>query len=258
MTLQSSVQLVAADSRFAAYGTSHQAALALLVVGVVVILWFGRRHRGTERALRLGRMLAVAVLAVTVPLQVLYFTPRYWDLEKTLPLQLCDLASMVAVYALWTRRPWAAALTYFWGLTLTSQAIITPDLAADFPDPIFLLFWAMHLLVIWAAVYLVWGMGLAPTWRTYLVAVAVTATWAVSVYAFNVAFGTNYGYLNAKPAAASALDLLGPWPWYVLNEILIVAAFWALITWPWAARSQAGVELRPDTSSARETAAPVS
>jgi uncharacterized membrane protein YwaF len=43
------------------------------------------------------------------------------------------------------------------GLTLTSQAIVTPDLASDFPDPIFLLFWAMHLLVVWAAVYLVWG-----------------------------------------------------------------------------------------------------
>lgn len=254
MTLQSSVQVVAADSRFTAYGTSHQAALALLGVGVLVILWFGRRHRGTERALRLGRVLAVAVLAVTVPLQVLYFTPRYWDLEKTLPLQLCDLASMVAVYALWTRRPWAASITYFWGLTLTSQAIITPDLAADFPDPIFLLFWAMHLLVIWAAVYLVWGMGLTPTWRTYLIAVAVTAAWAVSVFAFNVAMGTNYGYLNAKPAAASALDLLGPWPWYVLNEILVVAAFWALITWPWAARSRAGAERLADTSSSRPTA----
>ncbi len=235
-------ELVAAGARFEAYGTSHRTALAVLLAGVVVILLFGRQHRATPRAERLGRVLAGAVLVVTVPLQLLYFAPRYWDPEKTLPLQLCDLASMVAVYALWTRRPWAASLTYFWGLTLTTQAIITPDLAADFPDPIFLLFWAMHVLVVWAAVYLVWGLGLAPTWRTYKVAVVLTVVWAVSVFTFNVVADTNYGFLNAKPAAASVLDLLGPWPWYVAAEIAIVATFWALITWPWVARSTVEAE----------------
>jgi len=232
------VDRVLTADRFETYGASHQGALLLLLVGVVALVLFGRRHRGSALAERWGRGMAVAVLAVTVPLQVLYFTPDYWDLEKTLPLQLCDLASGVAVYALWTRRRWAAALTYFWGLTLTSQAVLTPDLAADFPDPIFVLFWAMHLLVVWAAVYLVWALGLGPDWRRYRVAVAVTAAWAVTVYVFNVVVGTNYGYLNAKPSAASALDLLGPWPWYVLNEIVVVAAFWALITWPWARRSR--------------------
>ena len=246
---------VLAADRFAAFGPSHQGALLLLVAGVVAILVFGRRYGGTALAERVGRGMAVAVLAVTVPLQILYFTPEYWDLEKTLPLQLCDLASAVAVYALWTRRPWAAALTYFWGLTLTSQAILTPDLAADFPDPIFLLFWAMHLLVVWAAVYLVWGLGLGPSWRSYRIAVVVTAVWAVTVFAFNVVAGTNYGYLNGKPSAASALDLLGPWPWYLLAEVAIVAVFWALITLPWAARAAAddrsAVRARDDRPTAR-------
>jgi uncharacterized membrane protein YwaF len=99
---------VLASDRFEVFGASHQGALLLLVVGVVAILVFGRRHGGTELAERGGRAMAVAVLAVTVPLQILYFTPAYWDLAKTLPLQLCDLASFVAVYALWTRRRWAA------------------------------------------------------------------------------------------------------------------------------------------------------
>lgn len=232
-----SEQLTLAAGSFETFGLSHQAAIGLLVVGVVVLAWVGRRLRGTARAERLGKGLAVAMLVVTVPLQLLYFTPAYFDWEKTLPLQLCDLASMISVYALWTRRPWAVALTYYWGLTLTTQAIITPDLGADFPDPIFLLFWAMHLLVVWAAVYLTWGLGLAPTWPNYRVAVALTAVWAASLFTFNVLAGTNYGYLNAKPNAASVLDLLGPWPWYVVAEIVIVAAVWALITWPWMTRS---------------------
>ena len=48
------------------------------------------------------------------------------------------------------------------------------------------------------------ALGLGPDWRRYRVAVMVTAGWAVTVYLFNVVVGTNYGYLNAKPSAASA------------------------------------------------------
>lgn len=246
------VPVVLSAGRFEAFGPSHQVALVLLVVGVAAILLFGRRHRGTELAERGGRALALAVLVVTVPLQLLYFTPGYFSLDKTLPLQLCDLASGVAAYALWTRRPWAAALTYFWGLTLTSQAVLTPDLGADFPDPIFVLFWAMHLLVVWAAVYLVWALGLRPSWRSYRISLAVTAVWALTVFAFNVAVDTNYGYLNAKPSAASALDLLGPWPWYLLAEVVIVSAFWALITLPWARRAAVTEQRRADGAQLRQ------
>ncbi|MGH3355384.1 MAG: TIGR02206 family membrane protein [Nocardioidaceae bacterium] len=237
------MQLMLAAERFTAYGASHQAAMVLLAVGAVALVWLGRSHRETDRARWFSRGFAVAVALFTVPLQILYFTPQYWSLERALPLQLCDLAWMVAAYGLWTHRRWAAALAYYWGLTLTTQAVVTPDLAADFPDPVFLLYWGMHLLIVWAAVYLVWGLGLTPTWRGYRTAVVTTAVWAVSVFFFNLATGTNYGYLNAKPPSVSILDLLGDWPWYILAEIAIIATVWALITWPWvrlAARQPSG------------------
>jgi hypothetical integral membrane protein (TIGR02206 family) len=111
--------------------------------------------------------------------------------------------------------------------------VITPALSADFPDLQFVLYWGMHLLVVLAAIYLVWGLGLAPDWRGYRIAIATTAVWAVSVFVFNLVAGANYGYLNAKPGSASILDLLGPWPWYLVAEIAIIAAVWALMTWPW-------------------------
>jgi hypothetical integral membrane protein (TIGR02206 family) len=218
---------------FISYGPSHQVVIVLLLVGGLALVRLGRAFRGDQRGVRLAKVLSVALLLATVPLQLVAFMPGRFDLEHTLPLQLCDLASFVAAYALWTRRPWATALTYFWGLTLTTQAIITPDLSRDFPDRSFMLFWAMHLLIIWAAVYLTWGLRLAPDWRRYRATVGLTAVWAVSVFSFNHLAGTNYGYLNAKPGSASVLDLLGPWPSYVLAEIAIVAAVWALMTWPW-------------------------
>jgi uncharacterized membrane protein YwaF len=45
----------------------------------------------------------------------------------------------------------------------------------------------------------------------------------------NARFGTNYMYLRAKPEAPTLLDLLGPWPWYVLGgEIVAVCLLWLL------------------------------
>lgn len=234
---------LAAD-KFSAYGTSHQVVLAVLVVGAVALVRLGRSHRSTDAADRFSKVFAVAILALTVPLQVRYNTPPLWDFERTLPIQLCDVASIVAVYALWSHRRWATALTYFWGLTLTTQAVITPAVSAGFPALSFILYWGMHLLVVLAAIYLVFGLGLGPDWRAFRTAVGITAVWAVSVFAFNVVSDTNYGYLNAKPGSASVLDLLGPWPWYVLAEIVIVATVWALMTWPWVALTASRARVR--------------
>jgi hypothetical integral membrane protein (TIGR02206 family) len=221
--------------RFTAYDASHRVALLVLVVGALLLVWAGRSLRDRDPGDRFGKALAVAGLAFTVPLQTMYFTPDYWSVQHTLPIQLCDVASVVAAYALWTHRWWAVALIYYWGLTLTTQAIFTPALATPFPEPHFFLYWGMHLMSVWAAVYLTWGRGLRPDWRGYATTLAVTAVWAAAVFTVNLAIGTNYGYLNEKPSSASILDLLGPWPWYVVAEIVIIAVGWALVTWPWVA-----------------------
>lgn len=216
---------------FVAYGPSHLAAMAVLMAGIVAFLAFGRWTRR-----RFDRVFAIAITAIAVPVQLLQFTPAEWDLQTSLPLQLCDWAWLVAAIALWTRSRLAATITYLWGLTLTMQAVVTPALTTSFPGLRWWMFWALHLLVVWAAVHVVWGMKLHPTWTTFAQSVLITLSWLFITFRFNVVVGTNYGYLNAKPAQASALDLLGPWPVYVLAEILIVTAAWALLTWPWTRR----------------------
>ena len=193
----------------------------------------GRAQRGTPRARRFSRAYAVAIPCVTVPSQAFQLTPGDFDLATSLPVQLCDLAWVAAVWALWSHDRVPVALTYFWGLTLTVQGIVTPSLGQAFPHPRYLAFWAMHFLVVWAALYLTLGLGLGPRWREYRVAVAVTVSWAVLVLAFNSVAGVNYGYLNRKPSSASLLDLLGPWPVYVVASLGILLAGWALMTWPW-------------------------
>jgi len=225
--------MLAASERFESFTGQHYLLLGLFAVGCVAVAMLGRRHRDQPSEVTLRRAFAVVLLAFAIPLNVALLLPGEFDKGTSLPLQLCDLAWMTGAIALWTLRPWAIALTYFWALTLTIQAIITPSLGESFPELRFFGFWGQHFLVVWSAVLLAWGLGRAPGWWGYRFTVAVTALWAMVMIGFNKLTDTNYGYLDHKPSSGSALDLLGPWPWYIAAEIVILCVVWALMTWPW-------------------------
>ncbi|HEY0902284.1 MAG TPA: TIGR02206 family membrane protein [Marmoricola sp.] len=231
---------------FESFTAEHYGILTLLLVGAAVLGSVGLRQRAAGADVRFRRGFAIAIPVFTVPMQVLQLLPDDFTLGTSLPLQVCDLSWMVAVYALWTRSEPASALLYFWGLTLTVQAAVTPSLAETYPDPRYFMFWGMHLLTIWAAVYLACLVG-GPSWRGFRFAFVCTAVWAAVAMVFNAATGTNYGYLARKPESGSLLDLLGPWPVYVLAEVVVLAAGWALMTWPWvrAAAVPPGREVVP-------------
>ena len=217
--------------QFTAYGPSHWTAIAVFVVGAVLVVWLGRRQ--TEHQSRVfGRILGALTAAIYVAMLVYTLIPP--SIERSVPLRLTDLATVVGAYALWSQQHWAFVLTYYWGLVLSTQALVSPVLKSpDFPHYEFLAFWSIHLLVVWAAIYLTWGRGMRPRWRDYRFTVAVTVAWAAGTITFNGMAGTNYGFLNAKPATASLLDLMGPWPVYVLVASALVLVVWALMTWPW-------------------------
>lgn len=220
---------------FVIFGATHLAVLLVFVIGIWPVVSWGRRVRGTPAEVAACRIFALAIPCFTIPLQLIDLTPGRFDLDTSLPLQLCDFAWMAAVAALWTRHRFFVGLTYFWGLSLTTQAMITPDLVSDFPDPKYLGFWGMHMLIVWAAIFLVWGLGLSPRWAELRSTVLTTVLWLALVFAFNAAAGTNYGFVNEKPQRSTILDYFGPWPTYVVVEILLVAAVWALMTLPWEA-----------------------
>ncbi|AKS33503.1 TIGR02206 family membrane protein [Mycolicibacterium goodii] len=225
-----------AQRQFNAYGPSYWAAIAVFAVVAVLLVWLGRRQ--TEHQARvLGKALGAVTAAIYVAMLVYTWIPP--TLERSVPVRLTDLATITGAYAFWSQRQWAFVLTYYWGLTLSAQALISPVLKSpDFPHYEFLAFWSIHLLVVWAAIYLCWGRGMRPTWRSYRFAAVVTAVWAAVTMAFNGIAGTNYGFLNAKPETASLLDVLGPWPVYVLTASGLVLIVWALMTWPWESRRQ--------------------
>jgi len=236
---------------FHTFGSQHLLLLGVFVVGLVGVVVCGRarrpsgagldepgRRKGLDQPGAFDRVFAVVLVVVALSAQAFQLTPSDFHLGSSLPLALCDFAWVAAAWALWTRARLPAAVTYYWGLTLTVQGILTPSLGQEFPHPRFFAFWALHLLVVWCAAYLSLGLGIGPHWREYRWTVAISLIWAVVAYAFDVAFDVNYGYLRDKPGSGSLLDLLGPWPVYVVVALGVLLAGWALMTWPWVRRSR--------------------
>lgn len=223
---------LSAQREFSAYGPSHWVVLAVFAVGAALVVRVGRTHRSPDSARRFGRVAGAAILALYLAIYLSTMVPP--TVGRSVPLRLTDLATMAAAYALWSHRRWAYALTYYWCLTLSTQALISPALhSPDFPHYEFLAFWALHLVVVWAAIYLTWGIGMHPDWRSYQLAVTVTIVWVAVTFVFNAIADTNYGFVNAKPSTPSLLDVLGPWPWYLVTVAALLLAVWALMTWPW-------------------------
>lgn len=221
------------------YGPTHWAVLALTVAGAVLLVLLGRRHRGTAAADRFSCAFGITLWVLTVVWFTWNILPSNFDITLAIPLHLSDVLRFVSGLALITKARWALAATYYWGLTLNPQAMLTPNLVySTTPTIDFVAYWSQHVLVMWATIYLTWGLDKRPDWRSYRVAILITLIWAAVTFTFNAAFNTNYGYLNRRPSTPSLFDLFGPWPVYLLVAFVLVITVWALITVPWTRRSR--------------------
>jgi hypothetical integral membrane protein (TIGR02206 family) len=225
------------------FSSAHLAALIVLAVTTVVPV-VGARERpgGWMRYWRRG--LALVILGAWIGEYVADAVLGTWTAKYDLPLQLTDAVSAVAIVALLRPRPLLVELLYFWSLTASLQAVLTPDLGRSFPSVYYFTYFGYHIGAIAGACFLVFGCRLYPRsnaiWRVF----ALTWVWVAIAGAGDILTGGNYMYLRAKPAHNSLLNLMGSWPWYVISTaVLGLAMLLGLQLFANWARSREGVAL---------------
>lgn len=219
---------------FQPFSREHFTALFIGAIGVLILLAAGKRG-GNSRTLA-GASLAFLNLSSHPLGQAAWLSlDRPLALENILPLHLCDIAAMTAGFALLTKRPVLCALTYFWGLAATFQALITPALGIGFPTWPFLTFFIQHFAIVGAALYLPVVEGWRPKqplWKSPLEVYG----WSVAYLAFaltvNRLLGTNFGFASRPPQNPSLIDHLGPWPWYLVSMQGIAVCLFLLLAVP--------------------------
>ena len=250
--------ILAADSvgdprKFHLFGLLHLGILVATVALPLALQAVSRQRPALTRVICLG---FVGVL-LTDRLMVLGWA---WHLGKilrwqeALPMHLCDWGVFLVCAALLRPQPpggqLAYELAYFWGLGGTLQAVLTPDTAENPASLFFISFFLSHCGIIAAVLFLTLRFHRRPgpgaVWRMwgwsqfYLLCAALT----------NWLAGTNFGYVAAKPRQSSLLDLLGPWPWYVLSLEVLALLLFTLLDLPfWKAR-RTRVQRAPASSAA--------
>jgi hypothetical integral membrane protein (TIGR02206 family) len=210
----------------------------LVTLGVIAIciaaLVTAARIRPGRWTLPACRALAVLILANECGWWVWLGFQHTWSASYALPLQLCDVVAFVAAAALWFRRPLLVELTYFWGLAGTLNGLISPDLPDHFPSYLFLQYFIAHGTIVAAALLLVVGLRITPRHGALARIIALTLVLFVVDEGANLLTGGNYMYLQHTPSVPSLLDLMGPWPWYIVAASVLAISLFVALDLPFA------------------------
>jgi len=210
------------------FSEEHIAALIATAAAAGISVWAARRYPG-RWVVPVSRGLAILILVAYAAEQAANALRGTWTLGFNLPLHLTDAVTLVSILALWSPRPLSVELVYFWALTASLQAVLTPDLGQTFPSIFYFTYFATHAGAVVAACLLVFGRRLLPRPRAEWRVFALTVVFAALAEAGNLLTGGNYMFLREKPSSGSLLDLMGPWPWYILGAAaLALAMFLAL------------------------------
>jgi hypothetical integral membrane protein (TIGR02206 family) len=216
----------------------HVAALAAMAAVAALSISAARTRPGRWFVV-FARTLAILILAAYLTEQIAIVVRGTWSLERSLPLQLTDAVTIIAALALWSPRPLLFELAYFWGLTASLQAVLTPDLDSAFPSLFFFTYFATHCGAVVAALFLAVGCRLVPRQGAVARVFVATAAFAAVAGLGDLLTGGNYMFLREKPETASVLDLMGPWPWYILTSALLALAMFAALDAPFRRRRRA-------------------
>jgi hypothetical integral membrane protein (TIGR02206 family) len=199
---------------FVIFGPPHLVVLAALLLVNLSL----PRLRGHPRATRIVRLgLAWTLVANELSWHAWNAAVGRWTIQEMLPLHLCSVLVWTTALMLFTENYWIYEFIYLMGIGGAIQAVFTPDIGVfGFPHFRFFQTFISHGGIIVAAVFMTAVQGLRPYWRSLLRVFVVMNIYMVFVFMVNSLIGSNYLFIMRPPDTPSLIDMLGPWPWYIL------------------------------------------
>ena len=219
---------------FHPYGMQHASVVVASVVGWWAIVRLARRSRNRPGETRLRWGLAGAILLLEGSWFCWKLTPDQWNIDSSLPFHLCDFAWMACVWSLiaaGSPHRLIHQTVVLWTLGLSVLGYLTPTVDVPPDDARFWEFWLIHWMVLATGILNIAAFGTAMTWRGCRGTIAISLALFFPVTLFNLAFDTPYFFSGkGTPDNPTPIDLLGEWPLRLLWMILLVIAWFHLLT----------------------------
>lgn len=215
---------------FSNYSLEHF--FSVLVVAIFGV-WFLRRGKYVWNEKQKWRN-AIIFGAILYAIQLFKTFIRLYlgnfDITEDLPLQLCNILPLLVMIGLHYKSRLLLSVTFFWILAGTAQANITPTLLNTFPHYEAIRYWLIHMGLPILAIYMFYVLGYRFKLKDAVRSALALNVVAAIIYPINHLLSSNYLYLNAKPPGTTIYNLLGPWPWYIMNlEFLMLVLFSAVL-----------------------------
>ena len=217
---------------FQLFGPPHLAFLGLVLLACL-LLYFLRDRFSPRQRVAFRWILAIWLVLNELAFHTWNVYCGLWSVQTHLPLHICSIMVFASAYMLVTRNYTIYEFSFFMGIGAAMQALLTPD-AGIYGFPHFRFFQTMtaHGLIVFSAVYMTAVEKFRPSPKSLLkVAIGMNVYMAV-IFIFNQLIGSNYLFIAHKPETASLIDVLGPWPWYILSLEAIGIAVCLLLYLP--------------------------
>lgn len=217
---------------FELFGPGHLLALAIIALTSAFLIWGW--NDPSDRARRNGRMFLVSLfLVVELSWHAWNVANGTWNVRQHLPLHTCSISAWASIFVLLTRSYRIYEIIFFIGTAGAIQTLLTPD-AGGYGLPHFRAIQTLagHGMIVVTMVYMTAIEGMRPTWKSLWKTMVLINVYLVLVTAINYVLGSNYMYTLRKPATASLLDFMGPWPWYLLGAEFVALFMFTVLYLP--------------------------
>lgn len=217
------------DFDFEMFSFSHFVIIALLIViSAWIFIKKENLKRDSWRRVEIGAAISLSIFELAYHIWMI--VNGNWKVSHSIPLELCSISLLLTILLLLTGKKIIYEILLFTALLGASQAIFTPVLNFDFPHFRYFHFFYTHLMMIWTVLYFTWVKGYRPTiWSVVKLFVFLNVMMPIIMF-INKWVDGNYMFLSHKPKSPSLLDVLGPYPFYIVSmEALLISL--SLLVW---------------------------
>ena len=217
---------------FEIFGNSHIATL-LTIIAIAFILPISLKDRDSEKIL-IAKFLGVSAIILELIKPFIWHYSMDFPWVRLIPIHMCNLSTIFIGIFLLTKKRIFFEVSFFWGIGGGLNALLTPDVPKNFPDPQYVLFFVGHGLLIIAIVFASLGLKNRPTLSSVRNGIYFSLAVLPIIYLVNILIGppANYWYLGVKPVGESLLDFFPDPPFHIPLLIILGIIVFYLIYLP--------------------------